>query len=115
MRAGKGADAEALARRHLEARGLEILAANYRCRFGEVDLVARDGDTIAFVEVRLRSRRDFGGAAASIDFAKRRRIEATARHFFVATGAEAPARFDVVLLDAARDDRIEWIQSAWET
>jgi hypothetical protein len=61
-----GARAEALAAAYLEARGVAVLERNFRCRTGEIDLVARDGDTLVFVEVRLRRRSDYGGAAASI-------------------------------------------------
>ncbi len=65
-RKADGAAAEALAARFLEARGLRVLRRNLRTRFGELDLIAQDDDTLVFVEVRLRRRRDFGGAAASI-------------------------------------------------
>ena len=76
----RGAAAEALAAEYLSARGLAIVARNYRCRGGEIDLIARDGDTLVFVEVRLRSSTAFGGAAAGITAAKRRRIALAARH-----------------------------------
>ena len=65
-RAVAGAKAEALAADFLAARGITMLERNFRRRCGELDLVARDGDTLVFVEVRLRTRSDFGGAAASI-------------------------------------------------
>jgi len=70
----RGAAAEALAARFLAARGLTIIARNYRCRGGDIDLIARDRDTLVFVEVRLRSGDAFGGARASITAAKRRRL-----------------------------------------
>ena len=70
-----GARAEALAAAFLVARGLAIVERNFRCRRGEIDIIARDGETLVFVEVRLRSRRDFGGAAASITSGKRARID----------------------------------------
>ena len=76
-----GARAEALAAAFLVARGLVIVERNFRCRRGEIDLIARDGETLVFVEVRLRSRRDFGGAAASITAAKRARIAAAASFY----------------------------------
>jgi putative endonuclease len=65
-RAAAGAAAETLAARFLAQRGLTIVERNWRRRCGELDLVARDGDTLVFVEVRLRRGNDFGGAAASI-------------------------------------------------
>ena len=62
----KGLRFEDQARNYLQASGLVLLHANYRCRFGEIDLVMRDGDTLCFIEVKFRKSRFFGGAAASI-------------------------------------------------
>lgn len=108
----RGAAAEALARRHLEKRGLAVEARNYRVRGGEIDLVCREGDTLVFVEVRLRSSPEFGGAAASITAAKRKRIVLAARHYMMGR-AESACRFDCVLLDALDDTRIEWLRDAF--
>jgi putative endonuclease len=105
----RGAAAEALAAEYLAARGLAILVRNYRCRSGEIDLIARDRDTLVFVEVRLRSSAAFGGAAASITAAKRRRIARAARHYLAMLGREPPCRFDAILLDALDSQRIEWL------
>ncbi|MFI4953220.1 MAG: YraN family protein, partial [Burkholderiales bacterium] len=77
----RGAAAEALAAEFLQARGLAIIERNYRCRGGEIDLIARDGETLIFVEVRLRSSAAFGGAAASITAAKRKRLTFAAAHY----------------------------------
>ena len=105
-----GARAEEQAARFLAGRGLKILARNYRCRGGEIDLVCRDGATLVFVEVRLRTNRDFGGAAASITPAKQRRIALAANHYLA--GKPLPAcRFDAVLLDGTR---IDWIRNAFD-
>ena len=93
-----GQRAENQAARFLEQRGLTVLARNYRCRGGEIDLVCRDGDTTVFVEVRLRTRQDFGGAAASITAAKQARLILAARHWLARHG-ETPCRFDAVLAD----------------
>lgn len=105
-----GAQAEALAARFLERRGLTIVARNVRCRLGEIDLIARDGETLVFVEVRLRRRRDYGGAAESITAAKRARIRAAAE-LYLARLAHVPAcRVDAVLLDALDPERVEWVR-----
>jgi len=113
-RAAVGRAAEALAARFLEARGLAIVARNYRCRRGEIDIVARDGTTLVFVEVRLRSDARHGGAADSIDAHKRARVLAAARHYLArAPDADAPCRCDVVLLDRLDAARIEWIRDAF--
>jgi putative endonuclease len=105
-----GGEAEERAAQHLVRHGLQILARNYRCRGGEIDLVCRDGATLVFVEVRLRSNRNFGGAAASITPAKQRRITLAANHYLA--GKPLPAcRFDAVLLDGTH---IDWIRNAFD-
>jgi len=111
-RAAAGRAAETLAARFLEARGLAIVARNYRCRRGEIDLVARDGAMLVFVEVRLRSDARHGGAAESIDARKRARVLAAARHF-LARAPDTPCRCDVVLLDRLDAARVEWIRDAF--
>ncbi len=114
-RAATGAAAEERAAQHLAAHGLEILLRNWRCRLGELDLVARSGDALVIVEVRSRVRGDYGSAAASITFAKRRRIVRAARHLLMLRPelARLPARFDVIALDGV-DGRIEWIRGAFD-
>lgn len=108
----RGRRAEALAAEFLRSQGLAVLAANYRCRAGEIDLVLRDGDSIVFAEVRLRTNRFYGGAAASIDARKRRRLIAAARHW-LAGRRPPPCRFDVVLLDSLESPKIDWIRDAF--
>ena len=105
-----GAAAEELAARHLARQGLKIIERNYRCRGGEIDLVCRDGATLVFVEVRLRSSRSFGGAAASITSAKQRRLIRAAGHYLA--GKPLPScRFDAVLLDG---QNVEWVRNAFD-
>jgi putative endonuclease len=108
QRGAAGAAAEDLAANFLAARGLAILQRNVRTRFGELDIIARDGRTLVFVEVRLRSQRSFGGAAASITPAKQRRMIAAAHTVLARMRDEPPCRFDAVLLDALDPARIEW-------
>ena len=110
----RGAQAELAAERWLRARGLHTLARNYRCRRGEIDLVMRDGDCVVFVEVRLRSRNDFGGASASVDSAKQRRLIVAAQHFLLSHPQlqSAPCRFDV--LAARRADEWQWLRNAFQ-
>jgi putative endonuclease len=106
----RGAAAEGLAARFLTARGLVIVHRNYRCRGGEIDLIVRDGETLVFVEVRLRRNQAFGTAAESITAAKRRRLRLAARHYLARLGREPPCRFDAVLLDALETKSIEWLR-----
>ena len=107
-----GSAAEDLAARHLERHGLAIVERNWRCRAGEIDLVARDGATVVFVEVRLRTSAAFGGAAASVDAHKQRRILQAAR-LYLAGRADVPCRCDVVVLDRLDPARVEWIRDAF--
>ena len=108
-----GAIAENLALAHLERGGARLLARNYRCRQGEVDMIMRDGDVIVFVEVRLRAAGGLVSAAESIDAHKQRRIVTAARHY-LAGRAEAPCRFDCVLLDRLDAGAVRWIRNAFD-
>lgn len=114
-----GRDGEARAAAHLEAAGLRVLERNYRCRFGEIDIVAIEGDTtLVLVEVRLRSRTDYGGAAASVDRPKQRRLVSAARHLLMRQPrlARLPARFDVIELEPDGSGyRVSWHRSAFES
>ena len=107
----RGRKAEQQAAAYLERRGLRILARNWRCRMGEIDLVAADAGTVVFAEVRARASRSFGGAAESIDRAKRRKLIAAAGLFLSARRLDAPCRFDALLLDG--EGAIEWIRDAF--
>jgi putative endonuclease len=115
---GLGRRAEDRALRYLESQGLALIARNHRCRGGEIDLVMQDGATLVLVEVRSRSRRDYGGAAASIGPRKRRRFILAARHLLRTRPdlAKLRARFDVVAIDpgaAPGTTRLEWIRDAF--
>jgi putative endonuclease len=117
QRAGDAAEEAACA--HLQQHGCRVLARNVRYREGELDVVAQDGPTLVFVEVRMRSRDDFGTPAASVDHFKRRRLVRAAQQYLAqhfgraAAGARGvPAcRFDVITADAGgvRD----WIRDAF--
>ena len=107
-----GIPAEAMAAEFLEKRGLTILARNYRCRMGEIDLVARDGSTTVFVEVRRRASSAFGGAAASITAAKRLKLLKAARHYMSRLRTLPECRFDALLIQG-EPPRIEWIRNAF--
>ena len=107
----RGREAERQASEFLQGQGMRIVARNWRCRFGEIDLVARDGSTLVFVEVRARASRSFGGAAESIDYAKRRKLVAAANLFLAARKLDAACRFDAVLIEA--DGRMRWVRDAF--
>jgi len=94
----KGRAAEEAACRRLEDLGYRIVTRNFRARGGELDIVAVEDGVLALVEVRYRSRRDFGGAAGSVTRAKQARIVRAARELLLREPglARLPARFDVV-------------------
>jgi putative endonuclease len=101
-----GEAGESLACRHLESRGFVVVARNFRCRSGEVDVVARDGETTVFVEVKERTGVSHGGACEAVTFGKRRRIVRAARIYAASRGlSEAPLRFDVVSIDWTDEGR----------
>lgn len=107
-----GTQAETLAAEYLQRQGLRILARNFRVKGGEIDLVASEGKSLVFVEVRLRRHRDFGGAGESITRAKRQRLILAARHWFQQHG-ESMCRFDCILLDRLDLEGMEWIKGAF--
>ena len=113
-----GARYEDIAVAHIARSGLRLLARNFNCRHGELDLVMREGDVIVFAEVRYRRADGFGGAAASVGAAKRRRLIAAAQLFLQANPAYARlgCRFDVLALagDPAHPS-IEWLRDAFQT
>ncbi len=112
-RAARGRAAEDRVRTHLEAHGLRLKARNHRCRWGEIDLVMEDGEAVVFVEVRYRGRADYGGAAASVDAHKQRRLVRAARDYLARHEVTArPARFDVAAIGP--DGHIDWIRGAFD-
>lgn len=120
-RKGDGADARQPDPRHtlglagedaasaeLVRRGYEILARRYRTRAGEVDLVARDGATVVFVEVKTRASDAYGGGAAAVTWRKRQRLARVAVEFLARCGqSNVPCRFDVVVVTPAVVPRVE--------
>ena len=118
VQANRGETAEASAERYLRARGLESVCKNYRARTGEIDLIMRQGDTLVFVEVRLRSHRGFSSAAESVNLRKQQKLINTAQlylqqHQLLESQA---CRFDVIAINhlEAKDTDIDWIIGAFE-
>ena len=109
-----GAQAEQWAAQHLQQQGMQLVAQNYRGRFGEIDLVMQDGAALVFVEVRLRRSENFGGAAASIDARKQQRIIRTAQQYLSSLARTPPCRFDVVLMDDAQGHNVQWLKNAFD-
>jgi putative endonuclease len=110
-RADLGRDKERLAGDYLARQGLRPVARNHRCRFGEIDLIMRDGQTLVFVEVRYRGSSRFGTPAETVDVRKQRRIAAAAADYLRTSRSVLPCRFDVVAIGA--QDQIQWLKDAF--
>jgi len=107
----RGDESEDRACDYLKQEGYMIVARNWRTRAGEVDIIARDGDVLVFVEVKARSGNGFGGPEAAVGLAKQRRLIAAARTFLEETQCELSSRFDVV---AIRPGHIRLHQDAFQ-
>ena len=107
----EGARAEDLCAGLMRAAGLVLVERNWRCRHGEIDLIAEERGTLVFAEVRMRSGPGFGGAGESVTAAKRRRLLAAAR-LYLSRRTDTPCRFDVFLVDGASSN-VQWIRDAF--
>lgn len=105
---------EEAAARHLTSQGLVLVDRNAGFRVGEIDLVLEDGDTVVFAEVRYRRGEGWGGAVASVDAGKRRRLVAAAQAWLARhpEAARRPCRFDVVAVGGPPPHRIDWLRDA---
>jgi putative endonuclease len=116
-RIAAGHQAETAASRFLQEQHLTILARNYRCRTGELDIVAQSADGVVIIaEVRLRARCNYGGGAASVDWRKQRKIQRATRHLLATHPelARCALRFDVLDLQPYADGfAISWIRHAF--
>ena len=108
-----GAWYERKAADYLKKQGLFILKYNYRCRYGEIDLIARDREYLVFVEVKYRKGTWSGRALEAVNFAKQKIICKVARYFLTVEyhNVDIPCRFDVVGID---DKRVYWVKNAFE-
>ena len=104
-----GARAEDRCAELLRGAGLILVERNWRCRLGEIDLIAEERGVLVFAEVRMRSGAGFGGAGESVTAAKRQRLLSAAR-LYLARRPEASCRFDALLVDPTR---VQWIRDAF--
>ena len=111
-----GEQGEALAVRHLKKAGYKIIETNYRTRLGEIDIIAKDKDTIVFVEVKTRTSVHFGSPKWAVTPRKQKKISMVALYYLKATDqCTARARFDVVAVISNRDKpQVEIIKNAFE-
>lgn len=114
-----GQRAEDIAAAFLRSKGLEVLERNFRCRLGELDVVARQGEVLVIAEVRTRASALYGGAASSVDFRKQQRLVRAAAQLLQQRKdlAHLRVRFDVVSVSAidSEEPRVDWIQHAFLT
>jgi len=111
-----GSEGEDLAVRFLQKKGYRIVARNYRTPVGEIDIIARDGDTIVFVEVKTRTDISFGYPFEAVNKRKRQKLKNLALLYLKRQGKESPVRFDVLsifCMDNGKKD-IEHIKDAFE-
>lgn len=111
-----GNKAEAFAIRQLKKAGYRIIARNFRTRIGEIDVIAKDGPTIVFVEVKARQSTRFGHPKQAVTHAKQRKISMVALEYLKSTDQmRSRARFDVVAVTGLSDNpKIEIIKNAFE-
>ena len=98
----------------LQKQGLRLITQNYRCRLGEIDLIMQDDESLVFVEVRQRSREDYGGAGGSIDKHKQHRLILAAKYYLMKLQHFPPCRFVVVLMDDEKGSHVEWLKNAFD-
>lgn len=111
----KGIAAEAAAAIFLKQQGLILVEQNYSCRFGEIDLIMHDKNTLVFIEVRLRSNRKFTSAADSIHHHKQQKLIRAAQYYLQSRDVNSPCRFDAVLFDEPSFAFPNWIRNAIDT
>ena len=107
-----GDRAENQALKYLKGQGLKHRESNYRSRFGEIDLIMMDQDSLVFVEVRYRQYQSWGGAAASVGRTKQRKLIKTGLAYLQRHDPEAICRFDVVAINGKQ--QIDWIKNAFD-
>ena len=111
-----GEATEATALQFLLRHGLSLITKNYRCQYGQIDLIMRDGNTLVFIDVRNRQYVQFGGSASSITAKKQKKIMNTALHFLQHHQTDAASRFDVIAMSPSETKipyTIDWIQNAF--
>lgn len=109
-----GQHAEQKAFEHLQTKGLTPVARNYRCPYGEIDLIMRDREEMVFIEVRSRLYNDYGSALESVNPTKQKKLARSAIHFLQKRGLldKIDCRFDVIGISP---DEIEWTIDAFST
>ncbi len=101
--------------KHLKKKGYKIAARNYSCKFGEIDIIARQGESLIFVEVKTRSSVLYGTPAEAVTYNKKQHIVNAAKHYLMQAEYDGNVRFDVIevyLSERGRAERLEHIENA---
>lgn len=111
----RGSEAEACAERYLLEHGLQNIERNYSSKFGEIDLIMQDKDSLVFVEVRYRDKETHGSGIETVTYSKRRKIIKTATCYLLEKNLwdKVPCRFDVVGLANRPGEEIMWLKDAF--
>ncbi|NOQ77221.1 MAG: YraN family protein [Methylococcaceae bacterium] len=109
----RGEKSEQQACQYLLKQGLHLIEKNFRCKYGELDLIMRDAQALIIVEVRFRKSNQFGGAIESISRKKQSRIIATTQYYLSTHKIDSPVRFDVIAM--SNDTDINWIKNAFQS
>jgi putative endonuclease len=109
----KGEQGEAMAAAHLQAQGYEILRRNYKPKGTEIDIVARQAETIVFVEVKSRETNDFGYPEEAVKTAKQERIKRAAEHFIAEQDWHGDIRFDIISITWSDPPELVHFQDAF--
>lgn len=112
-----GKTAEEYAKWYLQEQGLKLVSQNYRCKYGEIDLIMQDKKITVFVEVRFRKSNRFGSGAETVDYHKQRKLLTTAAHYLQnhAEAAKRPCRFDVLSLTKSNAHSEQSYEVRWIT
>lgn len=112
-----GAYGELYTARFLRVKGYDIIDANYRCRLGEIDIIASDGKYICFVEVKTRGKNALYSAKEAVDYGKQKRIAATAQFFLQKNKTKLQPRFDVaeVYVEDGKAVSFNYIKNAYSS
>ncbi len=106
---------ERLAIKFLKQHGMKILCQNYRCKMGEIDVIARDGDTLVFIEVKYRQSNHFGSSTEMVSYHKQIKLIKTAQFYLTQhpQAQKTPCRFDIIAIQHQPRLSIDWIQNAF--
>ena len=117
MSRAEGMQGEALVARYLRERGYRLAAHGYCSRYGEIDLIARDGDVLCFVKVKTRTNLDIALPREYVTPQKQNKLRKTARMYLAEKRLDCPARFDVAEVYAEHgfdEARIEYLENAFQ-